>query len=180
MEQVIMASLAIVALGVVIGILTLLLRPLVAPALNAVESAVFRRALAQAARGDSHLRDGDTEAALRAFEHAFCLLTIRGEPRLAEQVVAHHHGLLSRLLAVADELHPQRVRLFALAKVDRFLSRRAEMQRAFLTLRPRGLRDGRRLQLGRELRQNARATREAIRELVADIQMLRNRQAAVQ
>ena len=179
MEHVIMASLAIVALGVVVGILTLLLRPLLGPLLSAREAAVFRRALAQAARGDSHLRAGDTDAALRAFEHAFCLLTVRGDARLAEQIVAHHHGLLSRLLAVADDLHPQRVRLFALAKVDRLLSRRSEMQRAFLSLRPRGLRDNRRLQLGRELRQNARATRTAVRELVADILVLRGRHAAV-
>ena len=174
-----MASLAIIALGVVVGILTLLLRPLLGPAMSVIETAVFRRALAQAARGDSHLRDADTDAALRAFEHAFCLLTIRGDAPLAEQIAAHHHGLLSRLLAAADDINPQRVRLFALAKVDRLLARRAEMQRAFLSLRPRGLRDSRRLQLGRELRRNARDTRTAVRELIADIQMLRGRRVAV-
>lgn len=175
-----MALLALVALGVVVGILTLLLRPLLGPALAAVERALFRRALAQAARGDAHLRAGATDQALRAFEHSFCLLTIRGEPRLAEQIGAHHTGLLSRLLTVADDLNPQRVRLFALAKVDRLLSRRAEMQRAYLHLRPRGFRDGRRIQLARELRRNARDVRTAVRELVADIQMLRGRRVAVQ
>ena len=126
-----------------------------------------------------HLRNSETDAALKAFEHAFCLITVRGDARLAEQVVAHHHGLLSRFLAVADDINPQRVRLFALAKVDRLLARRAEMQKAYLHLRPRGFRGGRRGQLGRELRQNGSDTRNAVRELVADVQMLRNRRAAV-
>lgn len=175
-----MTLLAVVALGVVIGILTLLVRPLVAPALAAIESARFRRALAQATRGDALLRAGDTDAALRAFEHAVCLFTIRGDARLAEEVFAHHQGLLSRFLAVADDINPERVRLFALAKVDRLLSRRAEMQLAYLQLRPRGLRDGRRLQLARELHRNATDTRTAVHELAADVQMLRGRRVAVQ
>src|SRR5207249_12093347 len=77
-------------------------------------------------------------------------------------------------------LPQQRVRLLALAKVDRLLDRRGDMQRAYLQLRNRPLRDGRRLQLERELRRNARETRAAVRELIADLQLLSGRKVAYQ
>ncbi len=41
-------------------------------------------------------------------------------------------------------------------------------------------RDGRRLQLERELRRNARETRAAVRELIADLQLLSGRKVAYQ
>ena len=72
------------------------------------------------------------------------------------------------------------MRLLALAKVDRLLDRRGDMQRAYLQLRNRPLRDGRRLQLERELRRNARETRAAVRELIADLQLLSGRKVAYQ
>ena len=132
------------------------------------------------ARGDAHLQARQVDAALREFEPAFCLLIVRADPRLAEQIGRHHVGLLSRLLSVADDLPQGRVRLLALAKVDRLLDRRGEMQRAYLQLRNRPLRDGRRLQLERELRRNARDTRGAVRELVSDLQVISARKVAVQ
>jgi hypothetical protein len=54
------------------------------------------------------------------------------------------------------------------------------MQRAYLQLRTRPVRDGRRLQLERELRRNARDTRAAVRELIADLQVISARKVAVQ
>ena len=72
------------------------------------------------------------------------------------------------------------MRLLALAKVDRLLARRSEMQRAYLQLRSRPLRDARRLQLERELRRNARETRAAVRELIADLQVISSRKVAYQ
>jgi hypothetical protein len=73
-----------------------------------------------------------------------------------------------------------RVRLLSLAKVDRILDRRGDLENALLQLRNRSWRDGRRIQLERELRRNARDLRTAVRELVADVQLLAARRVAVQ
>jgi hypothetical protein len=169
-----------IALALVTGLLLLLARPLIIPAVAAVERARLRRCVARAARGDVHQQARQGEAALREYEAAFCLMIVRAEARLAEQIVRHHAGLLSRLLSVADALPRERVRLLALAKVDRLLERRTEMQRAYLQLRSRPLRDARRLQVERELRRNARETRGAVRELIADLQVLSARRVAYQ
>jgi hypothetical protein len=169
-----------VALLLVCGLVGLLARPLVTPAVGALERARFARNLARVARGDAQLKAGNVPGALREFEAAFCLITVRADARLMEQISRHHVGLLSRLLSVADDLPQQRVRLLALAKVDRLLDRRADMQRAYLQLRSRPLRDTRRMQLERELRRNARATRVGIRELVADLHLLSERRVAYQ
>jgi hypothetical protein len=172
--------LVLLALALLVGLVTLLARPLVGPLFGALERARFQRCLARAARGDAHLQARQMEPALRELEAAFCLMIVRAEPRLADQIVRHHTGLLSRLLSVADDLPHGRVRLLALAKVDRLLDRRGDMQRAYLQLRSRPLRDGRRLQLERELRRNTRDTRGAVRELIADLQVLGGRRVAVQ
>jgi hypothetical protein len=168
-----------VAVAIVVGLLVLLARPLVTPVLAFVERARFRRCLARAARGDACLHARQVDSALRELEAAFCLITVRSDPRLPEQIARHHVGLLSRLLSVADDLPQQRVRLFALAKVDRLLERRADMQRAYLQLH-RPLSDARRLHLERELRRNAYDVRAAVRELLADLQMLSARRVAYQ
>ncbi len=177
-----LVALILLPLGVLLvcGLLFLLARPLVTPAIAALERARFARSVARVARGDAHLKRGHVPEALREFEAAFCLMTARAEPRLAEQIARHHTGLLARLLSVADDVPHHRVRLLALAKVDRLLDRRADTQRAYLQLRTRPLRDGRRMQLERELRRNARALRPAIHELVADLQLLSERTVAVQ
>jgi len=169
-----------IALLLIGGILLLLARPLITPALAALERARFQRCLARAARGDAHLHERQIEPALREFEAAFCLIIVRADARLIDQIPRHHTGLLSRLLSLADDLPPQRVRLLALAKVERLLTRRSEMQRAHLQLRNRPLRDARRLQLERGLRRNTRETRAAVRELVADLQVLSTRKVAYQ
>jgi hypothetical protein len=162
------------------ALLMLLTRPLLAPAIGAIERARLAQRLARAARADAHLRAGDVRAALRELEQAFCLFTVRMDASVADQITAHHTGLLSRCLTVADALPSERVRLLALAKVDRLLDRRREMQRALLQLRGRSARDGRRLQLERELGRNAAAARLAVRELLADLELHRTRRASLQ
>src|SRR5262249_9162287 len=135
MSTVIVASVLLpIALALVIGLLGLLARPLITPAFAALERARFQRCLARCTRGDAYLQARQVDAALRELEAAFCLLIVRADPRLAEQIGRHHVGLLSRLLSVADDLPQGRVRLLALAKVDRLLDRRGEMQRAYLQL----------------------------------------------
>ena len=158
-------------------LLTLLTRPLIAPVFGVVERGRLAQRLARAARADAYLRSGDVRAALREIEQAFCLFTVRIDASVAEQIGAHHTGLLSRCLTVADAVPSERVRLLALAKVDRLLDRRREMQRALLQLRGRSARDTRRLQLERELRRNAAAVQQAVRELLADLELHRTRRA---
>ncbi len=168
------------ALTLVVGLSLLIAQPLLRPILSTVERMRLRRAIGRVTRGDAALRARQVEAALREYEASFCLIIVRADAKLADDVNRHHVGLLSRLLAVADGSPQPRVRLLALAKVDRLLDRRAEMQRAHLQLRNRSLRDGRRIQLERELRRNARQTRSAVRELIADIQVLTARKVAYQ
>ena len=167
-----------VALALLAYLFVLLGRPLLRPVLAAVERARFRRCLAHGTRGDAYLRAGQIEAALRALEASFCLITVRADGQLAEQIARHHVGLLARVLAVADELPRQRVRLLALAKVERLLSRRGEMQRAYLQLASRPVRDVRRRQLGHALGRNATQARGAVRELIGDLQVIRTRKVA--
>jgi hypothetical protein len=177
-----LATLVLLPIGLafVSVLLALVLHPLASPALRALERARFARVLARAARADSHLKARRVDSALRDMEQAFCVFTVRADAALAAQIVAHHTGLMSRLLTVIDDLPQGRVRLLSLAKVDRLLDRRAELQRALLQLRSRSVRDGRRIQLERELRRSARAVRTAVRELVADVELLAARRVAVQ
>lgn len=175
-----LVALVFLPLGLALtGVLLMLLtRPMIGPAIAAIERARLAQRLARAARADAHLRTGDTRAALRELESAFCLFTVRVDSSVADQIVAHHTGLLSRCLTVADALPSERVRLLALAKVDRLLDRRREMQRALLQLRGRSARDSRRLQLERELRRNGGAVRLAVRELLADLELHRTSRAS--
>jgi hypothetical protein len=175
------AAFVLLPLGLVLvlSILGLLLHPLALPALRAIEGVRFSRRLARAARADSFLKFRRLDAGLRELEQAFCLFTVRADHRLIEQISAHHTGLLSRFLTVIEDLPQGRVRLLSLAKVDRLLDRRREMQRALLQLRGRSARDGRRLQLERELGRNAATVRIAVRELLADLELHRNRRASL-
>src|SRR5258705_5437741 len=96
-----------IAVLLVAGLLSLLAGPLAMPALAAMERARFQRCLARAARGDAHLQERQIEPALRELEAAFCLMIVRADARLADQIQRHHTGLLSRLLSVADDLPQQ-------------------------------------------------------------------------
>ena len=178
----VLAALVLLPIGAVLvfSLLALLLNPLAIPALRAFERARFARRLARAARADSLLKARRGDAALHELELAFCYFTVRAEPRLSDQIAAHHTGLLSRFLTLIEDLPQGRVRLLSLAKVDRILDRRGDLEDALLQLRNRSWRDGRRIQLERELRRNAHDLRAAVRELVADVQLLAARRVAVQ
>lgn len=178
----VLAALVLLPLGalMVLGMLGLLLNPLALPALRALERARFARRLARTARADSLLKTRRLDGALRELDQCFCLFTVRADSRLIDQIAAHHTGLLSRFLTLIEDLPQGRVRLLSLAKVDRLVERRADLEEALLQLRNRSWRDGRRIQLERELRRNAHDLRAAVRELVADVQLLAARRVAVQ
>src|SRR5262249_43021773 len=136
-----LAALVLLPLGVALVALVggLLVGPLLAPGLAAFGRARFARSLARTARADSLLKAGRREAALRDLEQSFCWFSAR-DARLVEQIAAHHTGLLARLLTVIDAAPHGRVRLLSLAKVDRLLERRPELERARLQLRSRSWR----------------------------------------
>jgi hypothetical protein len=164
-----------IATGLVALVIYLLARPLLVPVLSAVERLRLGRALAHAARCDAQLSAGRLDGALRELEQSFCLMTVRGDPATIDQLAAHHLGLLSRALAIADTAPDGRVRLLAVAKVERLLDRRHAMLRAALQLQGRPAGDARRAQIARELSRNGRGIRAAVRELTADLQLLRER-----
>ena len=180
--ETVLAALVLLPLGLalVCSLVALLLHPLTVPALVALERARFARRLARTARADSLIKARRLDAALRDLEQSFCFFTVRADPRLADQIAAHHTGLLSRFLTIVDDLPQGRVRLLSLAKVDRILDRRSDLEDALLQLRNRSWRDGRRIQLERELRRSAQDLHGAVRELVADVQVLAGRRVAVQ
>jgi hypothetical protein len=164
-----------IATGLVALVLYLLARPLLAPAISTLERLRLGRAIARASRCDAQLAAGRLDAALRELEQAFCLMTVQGDPSTLDQLAAHHIGLLSRALAIADTAPDGRVRLLAVAKVERLLDRRHAMLRAALQLQGRPVGDTRRVQIARELSRNGRDIRAAVRELTADLQLLRER-----
>jgi hypothetical protein len=180
--ETILAALVLLPLGagLLLALVALLLHPLVMPSLVALERARFARRLARAARANGALKAHRVDLALRDLEQAFCLFTVRADPRLADQIAAHHTGVLSRFLTLIEDLPQGRVRLLSLAKVDRILERRTALENALVQLRNRSWRDGRRIQLERELRRNAHDLRAGVRELVADVQLLAARRVAVQ
>jgi hypothetical protein len=155
------------ALALVWIILRLLWTAALPPIGTQLERWRFDRCLARVERGDRYLREGELAAALGEFEAAFYPHPTR-LAALAEAVNRHHTGLLGRLMAAADQLQDERVRLISLAKVDRLFHERRSLQRRYLTLGESGTRQRRR-EIERELRQNTRALRTALASLVAEI-----------
>jgi hypothetical protein len=164
-----------VAMALVAGLLLLVGRPLAGPLTTALERQRLHLAERQAATCDAHLAAGRLDQALRALEQSFCLMQVRTGTAMLDAIAAHHLGLLSRVLTIADASPTRRVRPLALAKVERLLDRRRDMQRALLQLGTRPVSDVRRRQLTAELHRNRADARSAIRELTADLQLLRER-----
>lgn len=163
------------AMALVAGLLLLVARPLAGPALAAIERQRLALAERHALSCDAHVAAGRFDHALRSLEQAFCLMQVRTGPAMLDAIAAHHLGLLSRVLAIADASPTRRVRPLALAKVERLLDRRREMQQALLRLHDRPSTDARRRQLTAEVDHNRIEVRRAIRELTADLQLLRER-----
>jgi hypothetical protein len=113
------------------------------------------------------------DAALHELESAFCLFTVRADPRLVEQIAAHHTGLLSRFLTLIEDLPQGRVRLLSLAKVDRILDRPGRpRERPAPAPEPLLARRPAHPARARAPPERARPA-AAVRELVADVQLPR-------
>jgi hypothetical protein len=129
------------------------------------------RCVARARRGDALREQGDLDGALREFQAAFVLHTLRTRA-LGSLVVNHHAGLLSRLIAVTEEAQGGTVRLLSLAKVDRLLNERSDIQRRAFASRHAGDR-ARVRELEAQLVQNRDELRAALRHLIGEIHTAR-------
>lgn len=132
-----------------------------------LERQQFERHVAHAQRGDRCLREGALAPALSAFEASLYPYPPRSAA-MAKAIANHHTGLLSRLIAAADHVQGERVRLMSLAKADRLFHERAALQHRYLALRQSGSRQRLRA-LEQDLRTNTRELRATLSALTAEI-----------
>jgi hypothetical protein len=131
----------------------------------------INRCITHGRRGDALREQGNLDAALREYQAAFFLHPVR-DRQLATIVANHHTGLLSRLIAITEDVQGGTVRLFSLAKVDRLLNERSDLQRRHLTNRQSSDRQ-RGGGVHQQLVQNRRDLQAALRQLIVEIQASR-------
>jgi hypothetical protein len=123
--------------------------------------------VARARRCDDLLKRGATDEALRQIQAAFYLHAVHNRA-LASSVTNHHTALLSRLIALTSDVQGGTVRLLSLAKTDRLLTERSELQRRYFSARqstrPERLRD-----LQTQLDANAHELTVTLQQLVAEV-----------
>ncbi|MGD9764247.1 MAG: hypothetical protein AB7V27_11075 [Candidatus Binatia bacterium] len=160
-------AVVVVSLGVLVFLASLLWGAVRVPLGAFVERRQFARQTARAQRADRLLRDGNLDGALAEIEAALYPHPPHSAA-MARAIVNHHTGLLSRLMAAADSVQGQRVRLISLAKADRLFHERAALQQRYVALRQSG--SHRRLrQLEQEFRANTRELRATLNALAAEI-----------
>ena len=137
------------------------------PVASFVERRRFEHYVARAARGDRLLQEGAVGAARAVFQAALYPYPVR-TMALVDPVLQHHTALLSRLFAAADPVQGERLRLMSLAKTDRLLLQRRQLQRRLVTLQQSGSRQ-RLSDLEREFRQNTQELRSALAALSQEI-----------
>lgn len=161
--------LAAVSLALLLLVVSLLFNALHFPIGQALERRRFARLQERRRRGDTCLERGELEGALRAFRAAFYLTPIVSDPSLVSEVHNHHTGLLSRFIAVTEELQGGTVRLMSLAKADRLLTERSDLQRRYFTARQRRARDGTLGEMYDRLGGNRRELELCLTQLVGEI-----------
>jgi hypothetical protein len=127
----------------------------------------FDRYVARAQRGERLLHDGALAAALAELEGALYPHPPHNAA-MAKAIANHHTALLSRLIAAADHVQGERVRLISVAKADRLFHERAALQHRYVALRQSGSRQRLRA-LEHELRANTRELRATLSALSAEI-----------
>lgn len=156
-----------VSLGVLAFLGSVLWGAARAPLRGYLDRQQFERHLARAQRGDRLLRDGDVVGALVEFEAALYPHPPQ-TAAMARAVANHHTALLSRLMAAADSVQGERVRLISLAKADRLFHERAALQQRYVALRQSGSRQRLR-QVEQDFRANTRELRATLAALCAEI-----------
>jgi hypothetical protein len=166
------SALVLVSLGLLLYLLRLLFNALSLPLDGFIERRRFASVVKRAHRCDRQLRSGDLDAALRGLRSAFYLHIIRNRA-LASSVANHHTALLSRLIAITSDLHEGPVRLFSLAKADRLLNERSELQRRLFAARQS--RSGERRGIEAKLHENRRELQATLSSLVDEVRSTHER-----
>ena len=163
--------LVFVSVGLLLYLIGLLFNAASLPLGGMLERQRFARYVARARRSDELLQQGQVDEALRQLRAAFYLYPVstRG---LATAVANHHTGLLSRLISMTSETQGGAVRLLSLAKADRLLTERSELQRRYFAAR-QGTRRERVRELEAQLHHNAREIEAAVQQLVVEVGAVR-------
>ena len=172
MLQALLATvLVFISVGILLYLIALLFNAASLPLGSWLERQRFARHVTRARAADVLLERGEIEAALQTLGAAFYLHTVSGRG-LASDVANHHTGLLSRLLSISAEVQGGTVRLLSLAKTDRLLGERSELQRGYFAARQSGRADRVRA-AEQQLRANARDMATALHHLVAEVHAVR-------
>jgi|SRR5579862_3292381 len=162
------------SVGLMLYLIGILFNAASLPLGSLLERRRFARYVARARRCDGLLQDGHTEQALRELRAAFYLHAVSSRA-LASSVANHHTGLLSRLIAITADVQGGTVRLLSLAKTDRLLTERSELQRKFFAAR-QGAPRQRVRELHDQLRHNSRDLEAALQQLIAEVHAARQPQ----
>jgi len=159
-------TLFLAATGLILYLGGLLFLSAVAPLRTLGERRRLQRLAARLRRADVYLQEGATDRVLAELQAAFCP-RLAADAATAEAIRRHHTGLLSRLIAAADQAHGSRLRPISLAKVDRLLSERAALQQRSLNSACAGARA--RQKIRHAWRANTKALRAALTALAGEI-----------
>ena len=171
MNALLATALVFASVGLMLYLINLLFNAASLPLGGFLERQRFGRYVARARRCDTLMQRGDTDQALRHLRAAFYLFAVSNRP-LATSVANHHTALLSRLIAVTSPVQGGTVRLLSLAKTDRLLSERSDLQRRYFTARHNAPRERVR-ELHRQLAINGRELEATLQQLIAEVQAAR-------
>ena len=159
--------LVFVSVGLMLYLIGILFNAVSLPLGGLLERQRFARYVARARRCDGLMQQGRTDQALQALRAAFYLRAVSNRA-LASAVANHHTGLLSRLIAITSDLQGGTVRLLSLAKTDRLLTDRSELQRRYFAARQGAARQRVR-ELQEQLHTNSRELEAALQQLIAEV-----------
>lgn len=165
------ALLVFASVGLLLYLIGLLFNAASLPLGGWLERRRFGRYVARARRCDAFIQQGRTDQALRQLRTAFYLYEVSSRS-LASSVANHHTGLLSRLISMTSELQDGTVRLLSLAKTDRLLTERSEIQRRYFAAK-QGPRAARLREIRAQLHANGRDLESALEQLIAEARAAR-------
>jgi len=163
--------LVFVSVGLLLYLVGLLFNAASLPLGGVLERQRFARYVARARRCDALMQQDHTDAALRQLRAAFYLYPVSNRG-LASSVANHHTALLSRLIAITSDVQGGTVRLLSLAKTDRLLTERSDLQRRYFAVRQGAPRERRR-EIQQLLWTNSRELEAALQQLIAEVQAAR-------
>jgi hypothetical protein len=163
--------LVFVSIGLLLYLAGLLFNAASLPLGGFLERRRFARHAARARRCDELIQRGDTEHALRELQAAFYLYAVANRG-LASTVTNHHTALLSRLIAITSEIQGGSVRLLSLAKADRLLTERSDLQKRYFAARQGAPRERLR-DVQQQLQTNSNELAAVLEKLVKEVQTAR-------